>query len=167
MIERNDEASVGEAPYRAEPGATARVGTVGTPFGWAAAIAAMLLLASVPLLWLAESASVPPGVVHVRLLQWTQRGSAGQYVYAFEPGETAIHMIIQVDIAGDRFPLSVVLTGQGDRTILRQPAGSLLDGYLFYDCPRDVCPAGKYALQIYGEGADEPELTFDFEIVEP
>jgi RNA polymerase sigma factor (sigma-70 family) len=157
----------GESEYRAAPGATARLGTVGRPFGWAAAIAAMLLMASVPLLWLTQRAEVALGVVNVRHLESTQRGAMGRNVYAFEPDETAIRMIALVDIAPDRFPLSVALVDGDGETILRQPIRSLLDGYLLFDCPRKVCSTGRYALEIYGAGATEPELTFDFETVEP
>jgi len=157
----------GEAAFRdatTDRGGTPRIGRV---WSWAAGIAAVLVLGSIPLFLVFGPVGIRTGVVEVHHLESSQRGSAQSNVFARQPGQP-VRLILQVDLPPEGFPLRLTLVDGKERTVHSQSGvTSLLDGYLHYVCADADCPAGRYTLEVYESGSTEPALFFDFEVVEP
>jgi len=144
-----------------------RVPRIGRAWSWAAGIAAVLVLGSIPWFLVPRPEGPRTGVVEVHHLESSRRGSPHSNVFARAPGEP-LRLILQVDLPAESFPLRLTLVDGNDRTVRTQSeVTALLDGYLHYVCTGADCPIGSYSLQVYESGGTDPALTFDFEVVEP
>jgi len=156
---------VGEASYDAAPPAVGPSPGGVRWWGWASGIAAVLLLASLPIFLMSRGGREEIGAVHPHLIPSTER-SAGSHTVELAPDEQTAWLIFDIDLRSDAFPFTFELRDANGKSVYRvanRGADFLADGYLYVD----RVPPGSYSARVYESGGTEPVLSFAFEVVEP
>lgn len=163
---RPREGSTFESP--ASAGGTAPPGW-GAWLGWAVAAAAVIALLVLPSRISGPLPEPFTGIVSPAVIRSTERSPAGPAAITIPSGERSLHLLLEVDLGSDAFPLAFEVIGpQGEQVFTAESLereGLVGGAAIDFVCARADCPDGAYRARVTTADPQAPEILFAFRLV--